>query len=60
VLRRVVGDAVFEPRVVDSDLPPVTGQVEAEEIAAGRQRRGRSGEEVVRVLRPERTAAQEA
>jgi hypothetical protein len=52
VLRTVVGDPVLQAWIVDGDLLPVAGQVEAEEVAAGGQRRGRTDEEVVGVLGP--------
>src|SRR5215218_11036126 len=52
VLGVVVGDAILEAWIIHPDLPPVPGQVEAEQVAAEGVRRGCAREEVVAVLRP--------
>jgi hypothetical protein len=41
-LVEVVGDAVFEPRVVDADLLSVARQVEVEHVAPGSMKRRES------------------
>ena len=50
----VVGDAVVQPRVVHGDLPPVAGQVEAEQRGRLEDGRGAAHEQVAAVLRPQR------
>ncbi|HEV8534372.1 MAG TPA: hypothetical protein VGR87_01440 [Candidatus Limnocylindria bacterium] len=52
VLCGVVGHAILETRILHRDLVAVAGELEAEEIAADRERRRRTDEEVAVELRP--------
>src|SRR5215204_3377939 len=59
-LADVVGDAVFEPRVVDRHVAAVAGQLDAEQVAAREEVACAAHEQVAVVLRPERAAVEEA
>jgi hypothetical protein len=52
VLGVVVGDPILKPWGSHHDLLPLTGQVEAEQVAAKGQGRGRPGNRSLLVLGP--------